>query len=159
MGQETDKIKDHIDTQRGELDQDLHEIERRVTRAVDWREWFDRNPLGAIGVAAAGGFVLSQVIRRSSQPSNSYRYDEMDSMSTNRQATRRTSSLMEHITGTVDNAVAALLGVASSKVGDFVSNVIPNFRDEYHEVKRNRVAQADRMNKEKSEVSEAAESH
>src|SRR5262249_50712340 len=47
--QETDKIKDHIDTQRGKLEQNLHEIERRLTKAVDWREWFDRNPLAMIG--------------------------------------------------------------------------------------------------------------
>src|SRR5262249_29419257 len=51
--QETDKIKDHIDTQRGKLEQDLNEIQRRVTKAADWREWFERNPLGIMGAAAA----------------------------------------------------------------------------------------------------------
>jgi hypothetical protein len=141
--QETDQIKDHIDTQRGKLEQDLYEIERRVTKAVDWREWFNRNPLGMIGAAAAGGFVLSLLIRRSSEVSHSNRYSEVDSspsLTAPRQSisSSKTSSQMDRMADTLDNTVAALLGVASRKVRDFVADVIPNFREEYREVEANR---------------------
>jgi hypothetical protein len=141
--QETDKIKNHIDTQRGKLEQDLHEIERRVTKAVDWRERFDRNPLGMIGAAAAGGFVLSMLIRRSSEASHSNRYSEVDStpnLTGPRQSrsSSKTSSQMNRMADTLDNTVAALLGVASRTVRDFVADVIPNFREEYREVEANR---------------------
>jgi hypothetical protein len=141
--QETDKIKAHIDTQRGKVDQDLHEIERRVTKAVDWKEWFDRNPLGMIGAAAAGGFVFSLLIRRSSDVPHSKRYSEVDprsSLTTPRQSgsSSKTSSQMDRVADTLDNTVAALLGVASSKVRDFVADVIPNFREEYREVEAKR---------------------
>jgi hypothetical protein len=141
--QETDQIKDHIDTQRGKLERDLHEIERRVTKVVDWREWFDRNPLGMIGAAAAGGFVLSLLIRRSSEASHINLYGEVDSSPSltglrQSRSSSKTSSQMDRMADTLDNTVAALLGVASRKVRDFVGDVIPNFREEYREVKANR---------------------
>ena len=142
MVQEPDQIKNHIDTQRVKLEQDLHEIERRVAKAVDWREWFERNPLAMIGAAAAGGFVLSLLIPRSSEFSQN-RYSEADSrpsLTGPRQprSLRRTFSQMDRMTDTLDNTVAALLGVASRKVRDFVADVIPNFREEYREVEANR---------------------
>jgi hypothetical protein len=42
---------------------------------------------------------------------------------------------------TFDNTVAALLGVASRKVCDFVADVVPNFREEYREVEAKRTGQ------------------
>jgi len=141
--QKTDKIKNHIDTQRGKLEEDINEIERRVRKAVDWREWFDRNPLGMLGAAAAGGFVLSLLIRRSSEGSHrdlSGDFDSKRSLTGPRQirSKSKTSSHMDRMANTLDNTVGALLGVASSKIRDFVADVIPNFREEYREVEANR---------------------
>lgn len=152
MDQETDKIKDHIDTQRGRLERDLNEIEHRVKKAMNWREWFERNPAGMLGAAAAGGFVLSVLMRRSSDPSRISRYAEPDG-SPRTAASRRqsaplikTSSQMSRVADTLDNTVAALLGVASRKVQDFVADVVPNFREEYHEVEANRGGTESRLN-------------
>src|SRR5262245_53849915 len=148
--QETDKIKDYIDTQRGKLEQDLNEIQRRVTKAVDWREWFERNPLGMIGAAAAGGFVLSLLIRRSSEASTGKGYGAMHSSPdlTEPRPSRsssKTSSQMNRMADTLDNTVAALVGVASRKVRDFVAEIIPNFREEYREVEAKRAGLGGRM--------------
>ena len=41
---------------------------------------------------------------------------------------------MDRMVDTLDNTVAALLGVASRKVRDFVADVTPNFREEYREL-------------------------
>jgi hypothetical protein len=156
--QETDKIKDHIDTQREKLEHDLQEIERRVTKAVDWREWFDRNPLGMIGAAAAGGFALSLLLHRSSEGPHRGRLSEVDSSPSLNEARqsrspRKASSHMNRMADTLDNTVAALVGVASRKVLDFVADVIPNFRDEYRDVETKRAAlQADRI-RDKSQMS------
>ena len=143
MVQETDKIKNHIDTERGKLEQDLDEIERRVTKAVDWREWFDRHPVSMLGAAAAGGFVLSLLIRRPSEASHndlSGDFDSKPGLTELRQSrsSSKTSSQMDRMANTLDNTVAALLGVASRTVRDFVADVIPNFREEYREVEANR---------------------
>jgi hypothetical protein len=145
--QETDKIKDHIDNERAKLERDLHEIEHRVNKAVDWREWFDRNPVGMLGAAAAGGFVLSLLLRRSSDVVNDNRYSELNSSTSEvgieeSKSTSKTSSQMDRMAETFDNTVAALLGVASRKVRDFVADVVPNFREEYSEVEAKRGQQS-----------------
>jgi hypothetical protein len=141
--QETDKIKDHIDAQRGRLERDLHEIEHRVTKAVDWREWFDRNPGTVLGAAAAGGFALSLLLRRSRHGSDVNRYAELDAgtSATGIRRTRsvsRSSSQLNRMADTLDNTVAALVGVASRKIRDFVADAVPNFREEYREVEAGR---------------------
>lgn len=150
MVQETDKIKDQIDARRGRLQRDLHEIEHRVTKAVDWREWFDRNPGAVLGAAAAGGFALSLLLRRSSShASDVNRYADLDTVASatgmpqstgiaRSRPASKTSSQMNRMADTLDNTVAALLGVASRKVRDFVADVVPNFREEYREVEDRR---------------------
>jgi hypothetical protein len=45
---------------------------------------------------------------------------------------------MDRMAETLDNTVAALLGVASRKVREFVADVVPNFREEYGEVEARR---------------------
>ncbi len=152
MVQETDKIKDHIETQRGKLEQDLQEIEHRVTEAIDWREWFHRHPVAILGAAAAGGLALSLLLRRSPVASQVDRYAELDSSGSVIGASpskelRKTSSQMNRMADTLDNAVAALLGVASNKVRDFVADLVPGFREEYREVEAKRnVPQSSPMN-------------
>jgi len=146
--QETDKIKDHIDAERGKLERDLHEIEDRFDKAKDWRHWFDRKPVQILGAAAAGGFVLSMLLRRSSDDSDIDRYDEFASSPNapefhESKRTSKTSSQMDRMASTLDNTVAALLGVASRKVRDFVADVVPNFREEYREVETRRAASRD----------------
>jgi hypothetical protein len=140
--QETDKIINQIDTQRGRLERDLNEIEHRFKRATDWREWFERNPVGVLGAAVAGGFVLSLLVRRSSGASRVNRYAELESSygveGRHRSTSGKTSSQMSRMADTLDNTVAALVGVASRKVRDFVAEVVPNFREEYREVEARR---------------------
>ena len=52
---------------------------------------------------------------------------------------------MSRVAETLDNTVAALLGVASRKVQDFVADVVPNFRQEYHEVEAKRTGTESRL--------------
>jgi len=140
--QETDKIKDYIDAKRGSLERDLHEIEQRVRKAADWREWFDRKPLAVLGAATAGGFMLSLLMRRSPSSSRmSLHESASETGSTQARQSKlpsKTSLQMSRVAETFDNAVAALLGVASHKVRDFIADVIPNFREEYREVEEKR---------------------
>ena len=51
----------------------------------------------------------------------------------------KTSSQMSRMADTLDNTVAALLGVASRTVRDYVADVVPNFREEYREVEARRI--------------------
>jgi hypothetical protein len=142
MVQETDKIKDHIDTQRGNLERDLSEIEDRVRKAVDWREWFDRNPVAVIGAAAAGGFALSMLMRRTPTTPRvrGFEYESDFRPASRRLQSSKTSSQINRMADTLDNTVAALIGVASHKFRDFIADIIPNFREEYRDVEASRTS-------------------
>jgi len=142
MVQETDKIKDHIDTQRGHLERDLNEIEDRVRKAVDWREWFDRNPAAVLGAAAAGGLALSMLIRRSPNTPRvrGFEYETDFRPASKRTQLSKTSSQINRVSDTLDNTVAALIGVASHKFRDFIADIVPNFREEYRDVETSRTS-------------------
>ena len=56
---ETVVIKEHIDTERGRLQQNLNELEYRLRRAVDWRARFNERPLLFVGGSFVAGFVVA----------------------------------------------------------------------------------------------------
>lgn len=58
MGERTDEIRQHIDTQRERLGENLQDLEHQVKKATDWRTWVERKPLAALGIALAGGIWL-----------------------------------------------------------------------------------------------------
>src|SRR6185503_11931548 len=67
VDEETNKIKEHIDTERNRLGQNLDEIESRVKNATDLRAQFNKHTGWILGGAVAGGFLLSLAFRK---PSN-----------------------------------------------------------------------------------------
>ena len=58
MGQRSDDIKKHIDTQRSELSENLERLEERVKSTTDWRAQFEKRPMTALGIAFGGGLLL-----------------------------------------------------------------------------------------------------
>lgn len=59
MGQTADQLRDQIEHQREELGSNLQQLEEKVKSTVDWRTQFEQKPWAGVGVAFAGGFVLS----------------------------------------------------------------------------------------------------
>lgn len=64
MGQRSDEIKKHIDTQRSELSENLERLEERVKSTADWRTQVDRRPMTALGVAFGSGLLLGAIVPR-----------------------------------------------------------------------------------------------
>ncbi len=62
MGQRSDEIKKHIDTQRSELSENLEQLEQRVKSTTDWRAQFDKRPMVMLGVAFGAGLLASTLI-------------------------------------------------------------------------------------------------
>jgi hypothetical protein len=58
------EIEQHIAEERGELDRDIHELQRRVKDTTNWRWQVRRKPLAAMGIALAGGFLAAKFIPR-----------------------------------------------------------------------------------------------
>lgn len=80
MGEATDQIKDQIDYQREQLGENLHQLEEKVRDTIDWRTQFNERPMLGLGVAFAGGFLLSALLPGGGSDSRSsnqrgYRYE------------------------------------------------------------------------------------
>ena len=57
MAQTPDEIKQHIEFRRGQLAQDLNELEHRVRSTIDWRLQFEEHAAMALGLAFGGGLL------------------------------------------------------------------------------------------------------
>lgn len=62
MGQTADQLKSQIEDQRQELGDNLQQLEEKVRSTVDWRTQFEQKPWAGVGVAFAGGFLLSMLM-------------------------------------------------------------------------------------------------
>jgi len=62
MGQTADQLRDQIEHQREELGNNLQQLEEKVKSTVDWRTQFEQKPWAGVGVAFAGGFLLSMLM-------------------------------------------------------------------------------------------------
>lgn len=65
MGPTANEIEQHIASVRGKLDQNINEIQTRVKNATDWRWQVKKQPLAAVGIALAGGFLAARLVRPS----------------------------------------------------------------------------------------------
>ena len=141
MDQETDKIKQHIDTEREQLGRNLDEIEYRVKRATDLKGHFDKNTGWILGAAVAGGFLLSLAFGKSSTPrSTSNRESDSQPRSANiaDQPKNPLGAHFHRLSDTVENIVGGLVGVASDKLHSFVADAVPGFREQYDAIERQR---------------------
>ncbi len=59
MGSTAREIEQHIASERGKLDRDIHELQTRVQNATDWRWQVQRRPLTAVAFALTGGLLAA----------------------------------------------------------------------------------------------------
>ena len=137
MGQTTDKIEANIETKRAELEANLDELEYKVKAATDWKHHFRNHPMTMIGVAFGGGVVLAGLLgaRRNRRH---YRGNEAPA----------NGGVIRNVTGqarhkafeTMDTIQDALLGVAATKIKDFVGGVVPGLQEELRRCEEKRRA-------------------
>jgi hypothetical protein len=142
MDEKLDTIKRHIDAEREELGRNLDEIEYRVKNATDLKAQFNKNTGLILGVAAAGGFLLSLAFRNSSN-SDSRQSGESgstkeSSANTLAPPTHRVSKQLHRFSETLDNIFDGLVGVASAKLQSFVADAVPGFQEQYDVIDRQR---------------------
>jgi hypothetical protein len=63
MDQKPDVIRGQIEEHRQELVENVRELETRVKSMADWRMRFQQDPGKMLGIAFAGGVVLSWLTR------------------------------------------------------------------------------------------------
>lgn len=130
MAQSTEQIASHIEGTRQALGSNVEELERKIRTATDWRHHFEESPLTWVGAAMVGGAILGLSSAR--EPA-AWSPDDVTG-----KPPRRGADLARTMTSMLDDAGAALVGVAASKIQSFIADTIPDFRDELERRKRDR---------------------
>ena len=124
MDQETEVMKTHIDRERAQLTGNLREIESRFKKATDVREKFNQNPLLGLGLAFAGGFLLSVAVRGS----------ESASSGESNPTQGRTAATLSRMASTFDNILEAFIGLGAAKLESLIADAVPGFQEQYKKV-------------------------
>ncbi|HVQ64355.1 MAG TPA: hypothetical protein VMT78_07455 [Terriglobia bacterium] len=134
------RLKAHIEAEEESLKDNFEEIQDRVKDALNWRVWYRNNTALALGGIAAGGLVLSLLIPKSSSIESKFvnagEIDDAETGPSRRESLR--SEIPSRMRQVLDNTANAVLGVATDKLRDFMSNAIPGFREHYSSAQRKR---------------------
>jgi hypothetical protein len=124
VDEHTNQIEREIVAERHQLSRNLNELERKAQQLADWRTYYRRNPKLLLGIALGGGLVLGAMAGRGP----SVRDDQA------RPAAGRTppstGRAARQIEDTWHRISDALLAVASARVIEFVSHVVPAFNEQ-----------------------------
>jgi hypothetical protein len=126
MDQTPSEIEEHIDRTRERLGSHLMELEHKVEAATDWREHFRARPQVFLGAAFVGGATLALALHaRSSRPAS-------DDTEIKRFADEpNANSARAQVVELWDIFKAALIGIASSRVKDYLVELMPGFDEHY----------------------------
>ena len=122
----SDQIERHIQRTRDELNENVNELEVRVKTAFDWRAQMEKQPGTLLALAFGGGILLSALL-----PSSRASQRSSGSGWTSSSNSKRDSSW--------DAVKGALVGIATTRLTEFVEALIPGFQ---HELTKARHARA-----------------
>jgi len=161
MGEKPDQIERHIRHQRSELEENISELEEKVKSAFDWRTQFEERPAIMLGAAFVGGALLSALLpstsRIRSKVSSLRRASSNDpwtpytnretSYTANREAPHTPPQVESHSAGsssysggysasktaeTWENLKNAAIGMATSRISQFIEDLVPGFSEHYN---------------------------
>jgi len=128
MGETSSQIERQIVNERGQLGQNLNELQSRVEQATDWRFQFQKRPMLMMGMALGGGMLLASVPRRRSRPKWLRQEDPRDVAREHRRGTElQKSKALE----TFDTMKGAVIGVAANTFKDLLGQFIPGFHEQF----------------------------
>jgi hypothetical protein len=146
MGQTTDELRNRIENQRDQFEDNINEIEGRVKHATDWRAQFDERPMALIAAAFGGGALLGMLLGGGSDDSHQGQQRRMYQAQT-----RQNGGTMGWITGSqgphrgtdagknkaaeqLDTIRGALMGIGAQKLEDFLKGSVSGFDQELESV-------------------------
>lgn len=143
MGENSDQIERHIQEQRDELGDNIGELQKKAKNAVDWRNQVQHRPMAMMGIAFAGGVLLSALLPHNRQRSSSRRSSSSGhwTPSGNTEIARpdfaRNTESEYHNVGVArkwGSIKGALVGVAATRLGSFLKEMLPGFDEEYRKI-------------------------
>ena len=127
MGEDSEQIALEIRAERQQLGRNLSELERKAEQLADWRTHYRNNPKLLLGLALGSGLVLGALSVRGRSEHTRYDAHEI--------AVRQSRPLgraTRQVDDTLQSIADGLLGVASATVIEFVSRLVPGFREQLH---------------------------
>jgi hypothetical protein len=124
MDETANQIEAQIDRTRERLGSNLRELEDKVEAATDWREHFRERPHVFLGAAFIGGMVIASALRSKSA-------GRPISAGAMNPAVGRHGSVQAQARELWNNVQGALVGVATTQIKDYISELVPGFDDHY----------------------------
>ncbi len=135
MGESTNEIERDIAAERHQLGRNLQLLENKAKSLADWRTYYRSHPFAMMALALGGGLVLGAITSSVSHGTSSG--DDFSTRDTEREyptASPFSSSaarVRRQFGDTWDHIADALIGVAAAKAIDFVSEMVPGFREQF----------------------------
>lgn len=134
MDERPDQIEDHIRSTQRELGSNLKELEDKVKDATNWRVQFERHPIALLGIAFAGGLLLSAGLggRRRRTPSYYGPWAPAPHMSGSGLGTPANDAGSERKAKSSDvwgGIKGALLATAGTQVSSVLGDLLPGFKE------------------------------
>ena len=142
MDETSHQIERHIEQARNDLDDNLNELGDRVKEAVDWRAVFEERPGTMLGLAFAGGVILSALFSSSRRPRGTYaavgslpdRQTRTPSVLSSAPPVGKPSETRQNI----EALTGALIGVAMNRASRFIDSLVPGFEREFSSARASR---------------------
>jgi hypothetical protein len=148
MDERPDQIEEHIHRTRGDLRENLNELQDRVRSAFDWRTQFEQRPLTMMGLALGGGVLAAAMLPRGGRRRK--RYSDYGSRASSRASDRseseryfRGSSREEREERTAkerrdsfEAIKGALLTGVATKVGSMLGDLFNHYKEQLKNTSR-----------------------
>ncbi|GAC1666785.1 MAG: hypothetical protein NVS9B4_22530 [Candidatus Acidiferrum sp.] len=148
MGETSNEIERHIRDTREDLSENFSELEEKVRTAVDWRAQFEERPGTMLALAFGGGLLLSALFPSGRSSRNDWTSESRWRTGPDRDASygsgsasgvgfegtsnaAATSEKMRKASETWEALKVAAVGMATTKLSEFVEDLIPGFRQEF----------------------------
>ena len=154
----SDQIERHIQETRNDLGDNFNELGDKVKKAVDWRAQFEERPGTMLGLAFAGGVILSAVLPSGRRSRSAYAGSGSppggQAWSPSRPSSPPPASKPSETRQGVEALAGALISVAVNGASRFIDSLMPGFEREFSSARANKSADSSR-----SASGSVAESH
>jgi hypothetical protein len=133
MDETANQIEAQIDRTRERLGSNLRELEDKVDAATDWREHFRERPYLFLGAAFIGGVALASAVHPKSA-------DRAPSAAALNPRVNGNGSVQAQALELWDNVQAALVGLASAKIKEYIGELVPGFDVHYRRAEQRSAA-------------------
>jgi hypothetical protein len=125
MGETTDQIETHIESQQDDLRSNLEELEEKVKSVTDWRRQFRNNTGLMLGLAFGGGMLLAGVVGR---PRRRVEH-RLSAVAPPGRESRRPDARRMQLRQVWDEIQGALIAAATARITDTLTGAVPGFRN------------------------------